>query len=122
MVSGVIGISVFSLGVTFNYLVSMFYKEPVRQGLFGKPIFKTPIDQQFGWMGSIALLLGAGIGVVSLFLGITGWEITRLWFYLLGGAMLTLIGVHLIIYYILLRVLDELSQRELHTQEDLLVG
>jgi hypothetical protein len=112
LVLGITGISIFSLGITFNYLVSLFYKQPVRQGLFGKPLFKTPLDQQFGWMGLVALLGGLGVGATSLILGLNGWEMDRLWLYLLGSAMFILTGVQLIVYWILLRVLDELSQRE----------
>jgi hypothetical protein len=65
------------------------------------------------------LLAGFVIGLVSLFLGITGWEVERLWLYLLGSAMLTLVGVQLVIYWLLLRVLDELSQREVLASQDL---
>jgi hypothetical protein len=119
VVLGVTGISLFALGTTFNYLVSLFYKRPIRQGLFGKPIFKEPIDRHFGWIGALTLLAGFVIGLVSLFLGITGWEVERLWLYLLGSAMLTLVGVQLVIYWLLLRVLDELSQREVLASQDL---
>lgn len=119
LVGGVTGVGIFCLGVTFNYLVSLFYKQPVRQGLFGRPIFKTPLDRQFGWMGLVSTLSGFTLGLVSLSLGIRGWEIARLWLYLLGSAMLILTGVQLIIYWILLRVLDELSQRDLHIEKDL---
>ncbi len=112
LVLGVTGVSVFSLGVTFNYLVSLFYKHPVRQGLFGKPLLKTPLDRHFGWLGLASIAAGAAIGLASLALGISGWEISRLWLYLLGSAMLTLVGVQLVINWVLLRVLDELSQRE----------
>ncbi len=119
MVSGVTGIGVFCLGVTFNYLVSLFYKEPVRQGLFGKPIFNTPLDKHFGWMGLVSSLGGLALGISSLILGIQGWEIARLWLYLLGSAMLILTGVQLMIYWVLLRVLDELSQRDFHIEKDM---
>lgn len=119
IVAGVTGLSIFVLGITFNYLVSLFYKEPVRQGLFGKPIFKTPLDQQFGWMGLLSILSGFAVGLTSLILGLNGWAIDRLWFYLLGSAMFILVGVQLIIYWILLRVLDELSQREALTSASL---
>ncbi len=121
LVSGVTGIGIFCLGVTFNYLVSLFYEQPVRQGLFGRPIFKTPLDRQFGWLGILSALGGLALGVISLSLGIQGWEISRLWLYLLGSAMLILTGVQLIIYWILLRVLDELSQRNFHIEKDLQV-
>ncbi len=66
MIFTMAGINIFALGITFNYLVSLFYKKPIRQGLFGKPIFKTPLDQQFWWMGLVAVALGTVIGVVSL--------------------------------------------------------
>jgi hypothetical protein len=119
LVSGVVGISVFALGVTFNYLVSLFYNRPIRQGLFGRPIFDPPLDTHFGWMGLVGMLAGAVLGVISLVLGIQGWEIARLWLYLLGSAMLFLVGVQLLIYWILLRVLDELSQRDTLVEKDM---
>lgn len=118
LVAGVTGISIFSLGVTFNYLVSLFYKRPVRQGLFGKPIFKTPIDRHFGWLGAGVLLLGLGLGLGSFILGLSGWDLARLWLYLLGSAMLILVGVQLAIYWVLLRILDELSHREILIDQD----
>lgn len=114
--AGVIGISLFSLGVTFNYLVSLFHKRPVRQGLFGRPLFKTPLDKQFGWMGGLALVTGILIGAASLMMGLSGWDMNRLWLYGLVSAMAVMIGVQLIVFWVLLRVLDELSQRELAGQ------
>jgi glycosyltransferase involved in cell wall biosynthesis len=119
LLSGVIGISVFALGATFNYLVSLFYKQPIRQGLFGRPLFSTSLDHHFGWFGIISVILGLLIGVASLLLGLNGWEIARLWLYLFGSAMFILVGVQLVIYWILMRVLEELSQREALTQQDL---
>ena len=119
LVTAVVGINVFSLGVTFNYLVSLFYKRPVRQGLFGRPLFKRSLDHYFGWMGLVSLVGGLGLGLISFFLGLNGWEIARIWLYLLVSAMLILIGVQLIIYWVLLRVLDELSQRETLARQDM---
>ena len=119
LISAVAGIDLFALGVTFNYLVGLFYKKAIRQGLFGRPIFKTPLDRQFGWMGLVAVLLGTVIGVAALVLGATGWDIERIWFYLLGSALTILAGIQLMIYWILLRVLDELNQREFLTRHDM---
>jgi len=119
LISAVAGIDLFALGATFNYLVGLFYKKPIRQGLFGKPIFKTPLEQQFGWMGILSILAGLAIGVASLSLGISGWEIERLWFYLLGSALIFLAGVQLVTYWLLYRVLEELNQREILTKQDM---
>jgi len=119
LVSFIAGLNIFALGVTFNYLVSLFYKRPIRQGLFGKPIFKTPLDQQFGWMGGVSMLIGLLVAVAAFLLGMNGWPIDRLWFYLLGSAMLFLAGIQLFIYWLLLRILEELSQREIRTKHDM---
>ncbi|NWG35238.1 MAG: glycosyltransferase [Chloroflexi bacterium] len=119
LVSFIAGLNIFALGVTFNYLVSLFYKRPIRQGLFGKPIFQPPLDQQFGWMGGVSMLIGLLVAVAAFLLGMNGWPIDRLWFYLLGSAMLFLAGIQLFIYWLLLRILEELSQREIRTKHDM---
>lgn len=113
LVSAVVGFSFFSLGATFNYLVSLFYKRPIRQGLFGKPIFKSSLERHFGWIGVVGLITGLLLAVGSIILGLTGWDITRLWLYLLGSALLILLGSQLLISWILIQVLAELSEREL---------
>lgn len=119
LVLGVSGISIFALGATFNYLVSLFYNKPIRQGLFGRPIFTPSLDHHFGWLGAVALLAGLAVAGVSLAMGLSGWEITRLWLYLLGSAMFILLGTQLIVYWLLMRVLDDLSQREFLAGRDL---
>ena len=96
-VLAVSGVSIFALGSTFNYLVALFHKEPVRQGLFGKPIFDPPLDRQFGWMGLLAALVGLIAGAVCLGFGFAGWPVSRLWLYLLGAVgagLFALIALH----------------------------
>jgi len=121
LISGVGGVSLFALGVTFNYLVSLFYNKPIRQGLFGKPMFKKPLETQFGWMGLVSLVAGLVISIVSLVLSLNGWAIDRLWLYLLGGALTDLIGIQLVLYWLLISVLRDLSQRDVLTHADMMV-
>jgi glycosyltransferase involved in cell wall biosynthesis len=118
LICTITGVNLLALGITFNYLVALFYKTPIRQGLFGKPIFKTPLDKHFGWMGLAAIFASFAIGLTALGLGVQGWEIGRLWFYMVGSAMIFLVGVQLVVYWLLLRILEELSQREMLTQQD----
>ncbi len=118
LVSGVAGVSVFALGATSNYLVSLFYKRPIRQGLFGRPIFKEPLDRKFGWMGLLTIAIGVVVCLVSLILGLNGWVISRLWLYLTGGAMLMVVGIQLVLSWILSRVLEELSQQESQSRSE----
>jgi hypothetical protein len=119
LISTVTGVNLIALGITFNYLVALFYKKPIRQGLFGKPIFKTPLDKQFGWMGLAAILLGPIIALVALLIGADSWEMNRLWFYMVCSALIFLVGVQLVVYWLLLRILEELSQREMLTRQDM---
>jgi glycosyltransferase involved in cell wall biosynthesis len=119
MILTMAGINIFTLGIMFNYLISLFYEKPIKQGMFGKPIFKTPLDQQFGWMGIVGILLGIVMGVTGLILGFQGWGIEQIWFYLLGSALVFLVGIQLLIYWIVLRALEEVSQRELLTRQDM---
>ncbi|MFN2117745.1 MAG: glycosyltransferase family 2 protein [Candidatus Promineifilaceae bacterium] len=119
-ISGVAGISLFALGAMFNYLVSLFHKRPIRQGLFGKSLFKTPMEYHFGWFGLLALLIGFGIGLASLYLGLNGWDMDRLWLYGLGSAMSILVGVQLIIYWVIIQTLEELKQRDMLVASELL--
>lgn len=111
MVAAVVGVSLFALGATFNYLVSLFYRHKIRQGLFGKPIFTPSLDHHFGWLGLLIVVMGLSVAGVALGLGINGWDVARLWLYLLGSAMFILLGFNLVFYWVLMRILEELSLR-----------
>jgi hypothetical protein len=119
-VLAVAGVSIFSLGATFNYLVSLFHRQPVRQGLFGsRPIFDPPLDRQFGWMGIAAAGAGLVLGAVSAAFAWFGWPVSRLWLYLLGAAMLVQVGLQLVISWVVMRVLEGLNEREGQVAADL---
>lgn len=119
LVLGVAGVSIFALGATFNYLVSLFHRRPIRQGLFGTPLFQRSLDHHFGWLGLVAMLAGLLLAVGCAVLGSNGWPVSRLWLYLVGSALLALVGVQLVISWIIMRVLEELSRREAHVDADL---
>ena len=112
VVLGLVGADLFALGATFNYLVSLFHRRPVRQGLFGRPLFKTPVERHFWWLGLLGILAGLILGVISLVLGLSGWAVERLWLYLLAGTMLFLLGAQLVLFWVIMRVLEELSRRD----------
>ncbi|HMB23122.1 MAG TPA: glycosyltransferase family 2 protein [Anaerolineales bacterium] len=119
LISTVTGVNLIALGIAFNYLVALFYKQPIRQGMFGKPIFKSPLDKHFGWMGVTATVAGPAIALVALLVGANSWAIDRLWFYMVCSALVFLVGVQLVVYWLLLRILEELSQREVLTKQDM---
>lgn len=118
-VLGVVGISLFLLGAMFNYLVALFHKRPVRQGLFGKPIFEPSLDHHFGWLGLVCAGTGIALSLGTFWMSLNGWEISRLWFYQFGSAILVILGLQLGIAWVVMRVLEELSHREGSAQRDL---
>jgi hypothetical protein len=113
------GVTLFSLGATFNYLVSLFHKQPIRQGLFGKPVFDRPLEVHFGWLGLVTMGLGLAIGIGSLTLSLGGWSLERLWLYLLGSSLLLMLGLQLAVFWIVMQVLAELSRREVEVNQDM---
>ncbi|MDI6696120.1 MAG: glycosyltransferase family 2 protein [Anaerolineales bacterium] len=120
LVSGIVGINIFALGLTSNYLVSLFNRRPIQSSFRGRKWLPPTLDRHFGWLGLVAVLLGLLVASVSLILGIRGWEVARIWLYLLGSAMFILMGVQLMIYWILMRVLEEISQRGNLIERDML--
>jgi len=119
MLLAVSGVDLFALGVTFNYLVSLFQQKPIRKSLFGKPVFRTPLEDHFWWVGILTFLLGITLGIISIVLALESWQIERLWFYLLGSAMLILIGLQLFVFWVIVQILDELNTRNEKITNDL---
>jgi hypothetical protein len=113
------GISLLALGISFNYFVALFHRTPVPQGLFGKPILKARIDQHFGWLGLLSLVVGTALGLMSLTMALSGWTVERLWLYYLTSACLTLVGLQLMIAWVQVKVLDALRVREQLVAEDM---
>lgn len=112
VVSAVAGVSIFALGASFNYLVSLFYKRPIRQGLFRRPVFRTPIERTFLPVGAAAFGVGLAAALVSLALALRGWAIERLWLYLWASSLLVLVGLQLAMWWLIMSVLRELSAGE----------
>jgi hypothetical protein len=112
VVAAVAGVSVFALGATFNYIVSLFYRRPIRQGLFNRPLFRQPIERHFLPLGSGVFVCGLAVSLGSLALSLRGWSIERLWLYLSGSAMLMIVGLQFALWGLLMAVLAELNERE----------
>jgi len=111
VICGAAGTSLFALGASFNYLVSLFHRRPIRQGLFRRPLFNAPIEQYFLPLGAAAVVGGLTISIVSFALSFRGWSFERLWLYLSGSAMLIMIGIQLSSAWLEMSVLRELSER-----------
>lgn len=122
LVLAVAGVSILALGISFNYFVALFHKQPVRQGLFGQLDLTQTLHKHLGWMGAVALMIGFVLGFVSLVLGLQGWPVSRLWFYFLTSASLSLVGIQLIVAWVQMQVLDALKARDNLIADDLRVN
>jgi glycosyltransferase involved in cell wall biosynthesis len=111
----VLGVMLFTTGTLFNYIVSLFHHRHIRQGLFGQPVFRAPLENHFGWMG---MLVGIG-GVVLYSVTKLGGFAPTPWFFAVVSAMLVLLGVQLITSWSLVKVLSTLSEREARKLRDL---
>jgi glycosyltransferase involved in cell wall biosynthesis len=119
VVFGVSGVSLFTLGMTFNYLVSLFHRRQVRRGIFGRPVLTQPLEHHFWWVGGIAMAGGAALSAVMGAFAFRGWPIERVWFWLLCGAMIFLIGLQLTASWFVMRTLEQLSERDADREKDL---
>jgi glycosyltransferase involved in cell wall biosynthesis len=119
LVMGVGGVSIFSLGISFNYLVALLHERPIRQANFIASLLGPSPERRFGWIGLSLGALGTALGLASLLLGIRGWEITRLWLWLLGSASFLLVGLQLTLFWMLIQVLETVRGREGQIVEDL---
>lgn len=119
LVFGVTGVSLFSLGAMFNHLVSLFQKRIVQGGLFGKRVFDPPLETHFGTFGTIAVAVGGISGVVLLIAAASGGTLEQMWLWMIASAMMTLIGVQLMVARVIMNVLDDLSQREIKQEQDM---
>ena len=63
LVLAVGGVSLFSLGTTFNCLVALFHRRPIRQAQLVTLLLGRWPERHFGWIG---LGLGAGGAVLGL--------------------------------------------------------
>lgn len=115
--TGVIAaVNLFSIGTAFNYVVGLFHRRPIRQGLFGRPIFNNPLEMRFGRIGLGLLIVGAVLFVASLFVNNNGQPA---WFLLVPSAMFVMTGIQLGTNWMLIKTLDQLAQRDLRAEKDL---
>lgn len=119
LVLGVTGVSIFSFGVMFSYLIAIFTRRPVRRGMFGRVIFDPPLDYSFGRMGLLTAGGGLAVSLVGLGLLWQGWVLGDLWLWLLLSALLIVVGGQLGMAYLVIRVLEELTRREASARRDL---
>ncbi|MFN3331541.1 MAG: glycosyltransferase family 2 protein [Caldilinea sp.] len=114
------GVMLIALGFSFNYFVALFHKTPVRQGLWGKPLFNIRWEQHFGWVGLVVFLLGIVVALGSLTATMMGATLIQLWLYYLTSTVFSLMGLQLMVAWVQMQTLEALRIREELAASDLL--
>ncbi|MCB9454260.1 MAG: glycosyltransferase family 2 protein [Anaerolineaceae bacterium] len=111
----IVAVNLFSIGTVFNYIVSMFHRRPIRQGLFGRPMFRKPLEQRFGSIGALLTL----VGIVLFIAGVLANSSEPAWTLLVLSAMFVMTGIQLMTSWLLVKVLGQLTQRDLRVASDM---
>jgi len=113
------GVNIFSTGTLFNYIVSLFHKRRIRQGLFGRPFFGVPLETRFGWLGLASILAGVLVYGVAVWQNWTVPASVAPWFAPAVSTVMVLTGLQLLMAWLLVIMLSELSGREVKAETDL---
>ncbi|MFQ3633744.1 glycosyltransferase family 2 protein [Roseiflexus sp.] len=112
LVLAVAGVTLYTTGTSFSYIVALFHKRPIRQGMFGPRGNGRKIEKHYWWLGILAVLIGIVIYLAAVAFDLTNPALQMSWFAPVVSALLVLTGVQLVSAWSLARVLAELSLRE----------
>jgi glycosyltransferase involved in cell wall biosynthesis len=108
----VAGITLYTTGTSFSYIVALFHKRPIRQGLLGPRGNGRKIEKHYWWLGLLAVLAGVGLYAAAVLFNLTAPSNSASWFVPVASALMVLTGVQLVSAWGLARVLAELSLRD----------
>jgi glycosyltransferase involved in cell wall biosynthesis len=115
MTLAVVAVNLFSIGTVFNYIVGLFHHRPIRQGLFGRPVFREPLEQRFGVIGIGLIVVGLVLFVIAALVD----SAQPAWYLLVPSAMFVMTGIQLCTSWMLVKVLSDLSKRDLQVESDM---
>lgn len=119
LVLAVAGVTLYTTGTSFSYIVALFHKRPIRQGMFGPRGNGRKIEKHYWWLGFLAILAGIGVYIAAAMFDLTNPAQAASWFAPVVSALLVLTGVQLVSAWGLARVLGELSVRDGLAAQDL---
>lgn len=119
LVLAVAGVTLYTTGTSFSYIVRLFHHRNIRQGLVGQRGNGRRLEKHYWWLGILAIIGGIGSYVAAVAADLTAPTAVAPWFAPVVSAMLVLTGVQLVSAWGLARLLAELSLRSTRTQEDM---
>jgi glycosyltransferase involved in cell wall biosynthesis len=119
LVLAVAGVTLYTTGTSFSYIVALFHKRPIRQGLLGPRGNGRKIEKHYWWLGLLAVLAGMSLYTAAVLFDLTKPSSGASWFAPVASALMVLTGVQLVSAWGLARVLAELSTRDGLAAQDL---
>src|SRR5262245_7345547 len=119
LVLAVAGVTLYTTGTSFSYIVKLFHRRRIRQGLFGPRGNGRKIERHYWWLGLLAVLLGVAVYAAAAIFDLTNPAMAASWFAPVTSALLVLTGVQLVSAWGLARVLAELNERDGLAERDL---
>lgn len=119
LVLAVAGVTLYTTGTSFSYIVRLFHRRPIRQGMFGARGNGRRLEKHYWWLGFLLVLAGVASYIVAAANNLTAPTSAAPWFAPVVSALLVLTGVQLVSAWGLARVLAELSLRDSRAQDDL---
>lgn len=112
MVLFVTGINVITFGAFSNYILSLIHQRDFSaSSVLGRLLLRPPIIRKFAWIGWACLVSAVLLNYRTIFEYISTGKIFIHWSYILTGATLFLVGAQLLMASFLIKVLDELAER-----------
>lgn len=113
LVLAVGGVTLYTTGTSFSYIVRLFHKRDIRQGLVGRHGNGRRLERHYWWLGLIAIALGVAVYFAAAAFNLTNPAVfAAAWFPPVVSALLVLAGIQLVSAWGLARMLAELSVRE----------
>jgi glycosyltransferase involved in cell wall biosynthesis len=119
LVLAVAGVTLYTTGTSFSYIVALFHKRPIRQGLLGPRGNGRKIEKHYWWLGLLAILAGVSLYAAAVLFDLTKPSGATPWFAPVASALLVLTGVQLVSAWGIARLLAELSVRDGLATQDL---
>ena len=115
----VAGITLYTTGTSFSYIVALFHKRPIRQGLLGPRGNGRKIEKHYWWLGLLAIWRRGPVCGGGAVQPDRPPSNGASWFVPVASALMVLTGVQLVSAWGLARVLGELSLRDGLVAQDL---
>lgn len=113
MVLWITGINVVTFGAFANYVLEIMHGTKLdRRGFLRRWLLHPRVVRRSGLLGAVLMLSGALLNYRTIYEYVIIGHIYVHWVYILAGATLFLVGLQIFMGSILIRILEELKERE----------